>query len=160
MNPQTQVGPLATESILQGIEKQVTDSVSSGSKIEYGGTRTNDIGYFYTPTVLSGVTKGMAVYDEEVFGPVVPIIVFETDEDAIRIANDTPYGLGASIWTTDIEKAKKLIPQIDAGNVFVNTIVKSDPLAPFGGVKKSGFGRELSSYGIKEFVNIKNISIE
>ena len=160
MNPQTQVGPLATESILQGIEKQVTDSVSSGAKIEYGGTRTNDNGYFYTPTVLSGVTKGMAVYDEEVFGPVVPIIVFETDEDAIRIANDTPYGLGASIWTTDIEKAKKLIPQIDAGNVFVNTIVKSDPLAPFGGVKKSGFGRELSSYGIKEFVNIKNVSIE
>ena len=157
---ETNVGPLATESILLGVEKQVADSVSKGAKIEYGGARAKDVGYFYMPTVLSGVVKGMPVYDEEVFGPVIPIIIFETDDEAIQIANDTPYGLGSSIWTKDIERAKKMISKIDAGNVFINDVVKSDPLAPFGGVKKSGFGRELSSYGIKEFVNIKNVSIK
>ena len=158
--PETNVGPLATESIFLGVESQVRDSVSKGAKIEHGGTRAKDVGYFYTPTVLSSVVKGMPVYDEEVFGPVMPIIVFETEEQAIQIANDTPYGLGASIWTKDIEKAKKLIPKIDAGNVFVNSVVSSNPIAPFGGVKKSGFGRELSTYGIKEFVNIKSVSIQ
>ncbi len=157
---ETDVGPLATESILLGVEKQVIDSIALGAKLEHGGKRFGEIGYFYIPTVLSGVKKGMPVYDEEVFGPVMPIIIFETEEQAIQIANDTPYGLGSSIWTKDINRAKKMVSKIDAGNVFVNNVVKSDPTAPFGGIKKSGFGRELSGYGIKEFVNIKNVSIK
>ena len=158
--PTTDIGPLATESIMLGIEKQVNESILQGAKIAYGGKRTGDVGYFYLPTVMTNIKKGMPVYDEEVFGPVMPIILFEEESEAIKIANDTPYGLGASIWTKDIEKAKKIIPKINTGNVFVNNIVKSDPRTPFGGIKKSGYGRELSAYGIKEFVNIKNVSIE
>jgi len=103
------------------------------------------------------VKKGMPVYDEEVFGPVMPIISFKNEKEAIQIANDTRYGLGASIFTSDMKKAKRIIPQIEAGNVCVNDMVKSDPRAPFGGIKKSGYGRELGTYGIKEFVNIKNV---
>ena len=159
LDPKTNVGPLATESIRAGVEQQVNESIAKGAKIEYGAKRFSDKGYFYMPTVLSNVTKGMPVYDDEVFGPVMPIIIFETEEQAIEIANDTPYGLGSSIFTKDVERAKRLVPKIDAGNVFINSVVKSDARAPFGGVKKSGFGRELSDYGIKEFVNIKNVSI-
>ena len=157
--PQTNIGPLATEQILLEVAKQVKKSVALGAKIEYGGKRKDGLGYFYLPTVLTKVKKGMPVYDEEVFGPVWPVISFEDEEEMIKISNDTPYGLGASIWTKDIKKARYLVPKIDAGNVFINGIVKSDPRAPFGGIKKSGFGRELSHYGIKEFVNIKNVSI-
>ncbi len=157
--PQTNIGPLATEQILLEVAKQVKKSVALGAKIEYGGKRKDGLGYFYLPTVLTKVKKGMPVYDEEVFGPVWPVISFEDEEEMIKISNDTPYGLGASIWTKDIKKARYLVPKIDAGNVFLNGIVKSDPRAPFGGIKKSGFGRELSHYGIKEFVNIKNVSI-
>ena len=153
----TDIGPLATEQILLEVEKQVTNSVALGAKILCGGSRREGKGYFYLPTVLINVKKGMPVYDEEVFGPVLPIILFATEEEAIQIANDTPYGLGASIFTSDIEKAKRIIPLIDAGNVCINDMVKSDPLAPFGGIKHSGYGRELSNYGIKEFVNIKNV---
>ena len=153
----TDIGPLATEQILSEVERQVKKSVALGAKIVYGGARGKGKGYFYLPTVMTDVKKGMPVYDEEVFGPVLPIISFKTEEEAIQIANDTRYGLGASIFTKDIEKAKRIIPQIEAGNVCINDMVKSDPRAPFGGVKKSGFGRELGTYGIKEFVNIKNI---
>lgn len=153
----TDIGPLATEQILKEVESQVEQSVLIGAKVVFGGKRKEGEGYFYLPTVLTEVKKGMPVYDEEVFGPVLPIISFTTEEEAIKIANDTQYGLGASIFTSDITKAKRLIPLIDAGNVAINDMVKSDARAPFGGVKKSGYGRELGSYGIKEFVNIKNV---
>ncbi len=153
----TDIGPLATEQILLDVEKQVEKSVSLGAKIVYGGKRKFEKGHFYMPTVMTNIKKGMPVYDEEVFGPVVPIITFKNEIEAIQIANDTRYGLGASIFTSDVKKAKRIIPQIDAGNVCVNDMVKSDPRAPFGGIKKSGYGRELGSYGIKEFVNIKNV---
>lgn len=156
-NKETDVGPLATEQILRDVEKQVGESVKKGAKVVYGGKRKEVKGYFYLPTVMTDVKKGMPVYDEEVFGPVLPIIPFKTEEEAIWIANDTRYGLGASIFTSDMVKAKRIIPQIDAGNVCVNDMVKSDPRAPFGGIKRSGYGRELSDYGIKEFVNIKNV---
>ena len=162
-NKETDIGPLATEQILKEVEAQVEKSVSLGAKIAYGGARREgkglpaQAGYFYMPTVLTGVRKGMPVYDEEVFGPVLPIISFKTESEAIQIANDTRYGLGASIFTSDMEKARRIIPQIEAGNVCVNDMIKSDPRAPFGGVKKSGYGRELGTYGIKEFVNIKNV---
>ncbi len=157
---ETDIGPLALEQILLEVEKQVEKSVSLGAKIVYGGTRRQgkeNKGYFYLPTVMTNVKKGMPVYDEEVFGPVMPIISFKTEAEAIQLANDTRYGLGASIFTSDKEKAKRIIPQIEAGNVCVNDMVKSDPRAPFGGVKKSGYGKELGTYGIKEFVNIKNV---
>jgi len=159
-NAATKVGPLATEQILLDVEEQVKQSVALGAKVLCGGKRPADTGYFYEPTVLSNVKKGMAVYDEEVFGPVLPVITFETEAEAIEIANDTPYGLGATLFTSDLATAKRLIPQIEAGSVFVNGQVKSDPKAPFGGIKKSGYGRELSDYGIKEFVNIKNVWIK
>ena len=158
-DPATDVGPLATEQILFDVEKQVAQSVKKGAKIVYGGSRKKGKGYFYLPTVLINVKKGMPVYDEEVFCPVLPVITFRNEKKAIQIANDTRYGLGAAIFTSDIAKAKRIIPQIKAGNVCVNDMVKSDPRAPFGGIKKSGYGRELSSYGIKEFVNIKNVWI-
>ena len=155
---ETDIGPLATEQILLEVEKQVKKSVSLGAKVVYGGNRKKEgKGYFFLPTVLIDVKKGMPVYDEEVFGPVLPIISFKTEAEAIQIANDTRYGLGASIFTSDMKKAKRIIPQIEAGNVAVNDMVKSDPRAPFGGIKKSGYGRELGTYGIKEFVNIKNV---
>jgi len=156
----TDIGPLATEHILAELEQQVKKSVAKGARVVSGGARLKMKGYFYPPTVLTKVKKGMPVYDEEVFGPVAPIIEFANEKEAIRIANDTPYGLGATLFTSDMARAKHLIPQIEAGNVFVNGMVKSDPRAPFGGVKKSGYGRELSAYGIKEFVNIKNVCIK
>ncbi|NJK71522.1 MAG: aldehyde dehydrogenase family protein [Thermales bacterium] len=117
-------------------------------------------GFFYEPTILSNVSKGMPAYDEEVFGPVAPIITFDSVDEAIKIANDTRYGLGASIWTKDEELAKSLIPRIEAGNVYINTVVRGNPKLPFGGIKKSGYGREFGEYGIKEFVNIKSVVIQ
>ncbi len=156
---QTNVGPLATEQGLLEIERQVNESVKMGAKILYRGKKVGSRGYFYEPTILSNVQKGMPVYDEETFGPVVPIIIVDDAEEAIRVANDTSFGLGATIFTKDIEKAKKLALKIEAGNVFINGFVRSDPRAPFGGIKHSGYGRELSDYGIKEFVNVKNVYI-
>lgn len=155
----TDVGPLAIEQGLKDIARQVDESVALGAKLLCGGHRVGEKGYFYAPTVLTKVTKGMPVYDEETFGPVLPIIVFATEEEAVKIANDTRYGLGATIFTSDMVRAKRLIPHIAAGNVFVNQMVKSDQRAPFGGIKKSGYGRELGVYGIREFVNIKNVAI-
>ncbi len=160
------VGPLATEQILNDIEKQVKDSISIGAKLEIGGKRFGDAGYFYEPTVLTNVKKGMPVYDQETFGPVLAVIIFDDStedrgfSEAMSLANDTEFGLGASVWTKDIALAKKATREIEAGSVFVNTPVKSDPRLPFGGIKRSGYGRELSSYGIREFVNIKSIRIK
>lgn len=159
-DPSTDIGPLATEQILIDVEAQVKKSVRKGAKVILGGARLKMKGHFYPPTVLTKVKKGMPVYDEEVFGPVAPVIEVANEAEAIRVANDTSYGLGATLFTNNMEKAKRLIPQIEAGNVFVNAMVKSDPRAPFGGVKKSGYGRELSAYGIKEFVNIKSVCVK
>ena len=157
--PETHVGPLASEQMLLDIERQVNESVTKGAKILAGGARVGTRGFFFAPTVLSGVQKGVPAFDEELFGPVLPIITFATEDEAIALANDTPYGLGATIFTKNTAKAEKLAARIDSGCVFINSPVKSDPRLPFGGVKKSGYGRELSHYGIKEFVNIKTISI-
>ena len=157
MDEKTEIGPLATEQIMQEVARQVADSVALGASIVIGGARREGAGYYYLPTVLTGVKKGMPAYDQEVFGPVISIVSFETEAEAVAIANDTQYGLGASLHTKDMERARRLVPQIDAGNVFVNKMVKSDIRAPFGGVKRSGYGRELSAYGIREFVNIKNV---
>ncbi len=159
LDADVQVGPLVSQQSLEIIQSQVEKSIALGAKLECGGKRVGEIGYFYEPAVLSNVKKGMPVFDEEVFGPVAPIISFKNIEEAISLANDCPYGLGSSIFTNNIALAKTLAGQIESGAVFINSAVKSDVRLPFGGIKKSGFGRELGSYGIKEFVNIKTVVI-
>ncbi|HEY4520868.1 MAG TPA: aldehyde dehydrogenase family protein, partial [Candidatus Paceibacterota bacterium] len=155
----TDVGPLVNEQALRDVEAQVQSSIAKGARVLTGGKRLERKGYFYPPTVLTHVEKGMAVFDEEVFGPVLPVISFKDNDHAIRIANDNPYGLGATIFSGNIELAQRMAERIEAGCIFINSQVKSDPRLPFGGVKKSGYGRELSHYGIKEFVNIKTVSV-
>ena len=122
-----------------------------------GGEQIRSKGYFYKPTILKNVSPNMRVAQEEVFGPAAPIIIADDEIEAVRLANDSQYGLGGSIWTEDLDKAEKLSRMVRSGIVTVNNVVISDPRVPFGGVKKSGFGRELSRYGMLEFVNIKSI---
>ncbi len=153
----TDLGPLVNASGLKTIDSQVKDSVKQGAEILTGGEQIRSKGYFYKPTVLKNVSPNMRVAQEEVFGPVAPIIVADGEIEAVRLANDSQYGLGASIWTEDLDKAENLPRLIRSGIVTVNNVVISDPRVPFGGVKKSGFGRELSRYGMLEFVNIKSI---
>ncbi len=160
MLPETEIGPIATESGINQIQQQVDTSINMGAKLIMGGRRSKDFeGLFYEPTILTNVNPGMPVFDEEVFGPVIAITTFDNNENLIDLINKSNYGLGASIWTKNIKMAKSLIPKIEAGNVFINKPVRSDPRLPYGGIKKSGYGRELGSYGIKEFVNIKTIVI-
>ncbi|MCF8413689.1 MAG: NAD-dependent succinate-semialdehyde dehydrogenase [Melioribacteraceae bacterium] len=158
-NPNTNQGSLAREDLLLELDDQVRKSIEKGAGLELGGKRCERKGAFYEATVLSNVKKGMPAFDEELFGPVAAIIEAENEEHAISLANDSEFGLGASLWTKNISNAKKLAQHIETGSVFVNGLVKSDPRLPFGGVKKSGYGRELSDYGIKEFVNIKTVWI-
>jgi len=160
LSPQTDIGPLSSKQILKTIEKQVDDSVKIGAKIITGGKKLPGKGYFYLPTILINVTNKMPVYHEETFGPVAVVFIVKDDSEAIKIASDTKYGLGASVWTKNKKRSERFIEELESGSVFVNSIVKSDPRLPFGGVKKSGYGRELSSYGIKEFVNIKTIWVQ
>lgn len=159
MDESNDLGPMAREDLLNDLDRQIRESVKMGAKVLTGGKRLEMSGYYYPATVISGVKRGMPVYEEETFGPAAAIIAAKSDNEAIRIANDTPYGLGASLWTRDMEKAKKMAQSIDAGSVFINGMVKSDPRLPFGGIKISGYGRELSHYGIKEFLNIKTVWI-
>lgn len=153
------IGPLAKKEIRDDLERQVNDAVSKGAKVLVGGKSVNGKGYFFEPTLLTNITKDMAVYYEETFGPVMSLFTVENAEAAIAMANDSEYGLGASIWTKNVELAEKLAAQIESGFVSINGMVKSDPRLPFGGVKKSGFGRELGNYGIKEFVNVKSVVV-
>jgi succinate-semialdehyde dehydrogenase/glutarate-semialdehyde dehydrogenase len=140
-----------------GLEKQVKRCLEMGASLVLGGERN---GNFFTPTILSNISENMPAYREELFGPVFTMIPFESDEEVINMANSSEYGLGATIWSQDIERAENLAAQIDSGCVFINTMVRSDQRVPFGGVKKSGYGRELSSNGIREFVNIKTVWVE
>ena len=157
LSDDTDLGPLVNASGLKTIDSQVKDSVKDGAEILTGGEQIKSKGYFYKPTVLRNVSPKMRVAQEEVFGPVAPIMVADDDMQAIKLANDSQYGLGASIWTEDHDRAEKLSRMVQSGIVSVNNIVASDPRVPFGGVKKSGFGRELSRYGMLEFVNIKSV---
>ncbi len=154
------MGPMARADLLENIENQVNKSVQMGATILTGGTKVDDKSWFYKPTLITDVKKGMPVYDEETFGPVSVVIKAKDPEDAIRIANDTIYGLGASLWTQNIPLAEKLAAKLEAGAVFINGMTKSDPRLPFGGTKQSGYGRELSNYGIKEFTNIKTVWVK
>jgi acyl-CoA reductase-like NAD-dependent aldehyde dehydrogenase len=157
LSDETDIGPLVNRSSLENIESIVRESVENGAEIITGGDRIKNKGYFYAPTIIKNVSPKMRIAQEEVFGPVAPIITVDSETEAIELANDTKYGLGASIWTKDIDKAERYSEQIQAGIVSVNNVVVSDPRVPFGGVKRSGFGRELSRYGMLEFVNIKSI---
>ncbi len=141
------------------LHKQVAESIKRGARRMLGGEVPAGKGAFYPPTLLAAVDKGMPAFDEETFGPVAAVITAKDEADAIRLANDSPYGLGAALWTADRARAERLAAQIEAGAVFVNGVVKSDPRLPFGGIKRSGYGRELSEYGIREFVNIKSVWI-
>ena len=157
LSDDTDLGPLVNASGLKTIDSQVKDSVKEGAEILTGGEQIKSKGYFYKPTILKNVSPNMRVAQEEVFSPVAPIIIAGSEIEALRLANDSQYGLGASIWTEDLDKAERLSRMVRSGIVTVNNVVISDPRVPFGGVKKSGFGRELSRYGMLEFVNIKSV---
>jgi succinate-semialdehyde dehydrogenase/glutarate-semialdehyde dehydrogenase len=158
LDRETSLAPMARPDLVMALKQQVDKSVVMGAKLECGGDIIQ--GNYFAPTLLTGVTNDMPVYKEETFGPVIAVIVVRDEEEAVRVANDTIFGLGASVWTNDNIKGKKMAREIDAGAVFVNGMVKSDPRLPFGGIKKSGYGRELSLHGIKEFVNIKSVWIK
>ncbi len=159
MDPATDMGPMARPDLVEDVEKQVQKSLESGATLVYGGKRPQRPGCYYLPTILRNVRKGMAVYHEETFGPVFSIITVKSEEEAIAVANDSEFGLGGCVWTKDPERGEKIARKIETGAMFVNGITKSDPRLPFGGIKKSGYGRELATYGIREFVNIKTIWI-
>lgn len=157
----TDIGPIARKDLRELLHSQVEKSIEAGAKLLLGGELPSGDGYFYPATVLSDIPKDSPAYSEELFGPVASIIKVKNQEEALQVANDTVYGLGAAIFTRDIEKGKKLAEQyLEAGCCFVNDFVKSDPRLPFGGIKESGYGRELSPYGIKEFVNTKTVYIK
>jgi len=160
MDESTDVGPLATADILSDLENQVRKSVAAGARVLTGGNRIAGDGYYYQPTVLTDIPKGCPAYDEEIFGPVASLFQVGNIDEAISLANDTEFGLGSSAWTNDEAERARFIDEIEAGSVFINGMVASDPRLPFGGVKRSGYGRELSVFGIREFVNIKTVWIK
>lgn len=157
LSDDTDIGPLVSINSLKNMESLVAESVRAGAELLTGGERLNSKGFFYPPTVLKNVSPSMRIAREEVFGPIAPVIVSEDETEAMKIANDSKYGLGASIWTQDLDKAERLSRAVESGIVTVNNVVISDPRVPFGGIKDSGFGRELSRYGMLEFVNIKSV---
>jgi succinate-semialdehyde dehydrogenase/glutarate-semialdehyde dehydrogenase len=159
MEESTQVGPLATPDILEGLDQQVRRSVEMGARVLTGGKRLDRPGNYYAPTVLVNVPKDSPAYCEELFGPVAALFRANGIDEAIRLANDTGFGLGASAWTRDEREQQRLIGEIEAGMVFINAMVASDPRLPFGGVKRSGYGRELSAQGIRELVNVKTVRV-
>ncbi len=155
------VGPQARKDLQLDLQRQVDESVEKGAEPLMGGKIPESKGYFYPPTILTNVKKGMPAYDEEIFGPVAAIITAVNEDNAIEIANDTNFGLGAAVFTKDISRGELIAAKkLQAGSCFVNDFVKSDPRLPFGGIRQSGYGRELSAYGIKEFVNIKTVCVK
>ena len=155
----TNVGPLARDDLRDALERQVAESKGMGAEALVGGERVNGRGYFYAPTILDGVTDAMPAFREETFGPVAALIRARDADHAIDIANHTEYGLGAALWSRDLAAAKEMARRIEAGSVFVNGLVASDPRMPMGGVKRSGYGRELGRHGIWEFTNIQTVRI-
>jgi succinate-semialdehyde dehydrogenase / glutarate-semialdehyde dehydrogenase len=156
----TEIGPQARTDLRDDLHKQVVGSVAKGAKLLLGGEVPPGHGSYYPPTVLTDVRKGMPAYDEELFGPVASIIKARDEADAVRIANDSIFGLGAAVFTKDIARGERVARELEAGCAFINTLVASDPRLPFGGIKEAGYGRELGSYGIKEFVNIKTVYVK
>jgi len=157
--PGTDVGPQARADLRDGLHAQVEASRARGARVLTGGRPPDGPGAFYPPTVLTAVEQGMPAFDDETFGPVAAVVRARDDDDAVALANASPFGLGASIWTRDDARAERLAARIEAGSVFVNRVVQSDPRLPFGGIKRSGYGRELAEYGLREFVNVKSVSV-
>ena len=155
----TDIGPLVNYNQLLSLDIQVKKSIKQGAKVLYGGKIINNKGYFYMPTLITNTNNKTAVIKEETFGPVMPIIKVKDDREAIKEANNTEFGLGASIWTENRKKAEDYAKEIEAGAVAINSVVRSDPRMPFGGVKASGIGRELSRYGLLEFTNVKSVVV-
>jgi succinate-semialdehyde dehydrogenase / glutarate-semialdehyde dehydrogenase len=155
MDLQTDIGPMARPDLVDQIEKQLYESIRMGAKLLLGGKRHPNHPLIFEPTLITHITDDMPVIKEETFGPISVVIPFETTDEAIQLANNSHFGLAASVWTNDLEKAKYVAAQLEVGGVFVNSMTKSDPRLPFGGIKNSGYGRELSTFGIKEFMNIK-----
>jgi succinate-semialdehyde dehydrogenase/glutarate-semialdehyde dehydrogenase len=157
LRPDTEIGPQARADLRANLHRQVEESVRRGARLLLGGEVPEGPGFFYPPTVLAAVGEGMPAFDEEVFGPAAALIRVRDEAEAVRVANASRYGLGASVWTADPARGERLARDLEVGSVFVNALVKSDPRLPFGGVKRSGYGRELSEYGLKEFVNVKTV---
>ncbi len=157
LDPATTIGPIARDDLRDGIHDQVERSIAAGAKLLLGGRKVDGPGFYYQPTVLADVRQGMAAFDEEVFGPVAALVVAEDADDAIRLANASEYGLSSNIWTRDLHQARALARRIEAGGVFVNGFSASNPRIPIGGVKRSGYGRELSHFGLREFTNAQTV---
>ncbi len=157
--PETQVGALVNESALVELEAQLAQSVAQGAEVLCGGQRLPGPGCFFAPTVVKGVRPGMRLADEEVFGPIAPVLTVADEDEAVALANSSEFGLGGSVWTADLVRGERIARLIESGTVFVNSITKSDPRMPFGGVKNSGLGRELGRYGLLEFVNVKGVNV-
>ena len=159
-DPATQMGPLMSAKAVEEMDNQVQATITAGARLVTGGKKIDGPGAFYAPTILAGVTIEMPAFTEEIFGPVAAVITVKDADEAIAVSNDSQFGLSASLWTNDTDRAKQLATQLEVGSVFINGMVKSDPRLPLGGVKRSGFGRELYSFGIREFVNVKSIWIK
>jgi succinate-semialdehyde dehydrogenase/glutarate-semialdehyde dehydrogenase len=159
LDPVTEVGPLANEQILQGVDAQVKATIAAGAKLLTGGNRIDRPGFYYEPTVLVDVPPNSPAAREEIFGPVAAFFRVRDAREAIAVANDSPFGLGASVWTQDVNEQALFASALDVGMVFFNSMVASDPRLPFGGVKRSGYGRELGAEGIREFVNMKTVVV-
>jgi succinate-semialdehyde dehydrogenase/glutarate-semialdehyde dehydrogenase len=155
----TEIGPLAMEQILNGVHDQVQKSIAAGAKLLTGGNRIQGAGFYYEPTVLADVPRESPAYREELFGPVASVFRVRDNAEALEMANDSVFGLGASVWTNDAKEQELYVSELEAGMVFINGMVASDPRLPFGGVKRSGFGRELGATGIREFMNTKTVWI-
>src|SRR5712692_2165658 len=155
----TKIGPVARKDLRETLDQQVQQSIQQGARVLIGGKAREGKGYFYEPTILTNVSPEMTVFKDETFGPVAAVIHARDADHAIELANDSKFGLGSNLWTRNLEQARKLAAQIEAGGVFINGMTASDPRLPFGGVKRSGYGRELSSFGIQEFVNVQTVWI-
>jgi succinate-semialdehyde dehydrogenase/glutarate-semialdehyde dehydrogenase len=159
LEPATDVGPLARPDLVDDLRRQVDESVADGAVVATGGFDVDRPGCFVRPIVMTGVTPDMAVFREETFGPVAAVVRVSDADEAVAVANDSDFGLGASVWTSDLERGKQVASRVDSGMVFVNSIVFSDARLPFGGTKRSGYGRELGEYGIREFVDVKSVAV-
>jgi len=159
MAEDTDIGPLARPDLREEVHDQVERAVADGATLRAGGHALGGTGYFYAPTVLTDVTPGTVAFEEEIFGPVAAIVKADDVNHAVQLANDTPFGLGGAVFTTDLEQGEAVALRLECGCAFVNGMVKSDPRLPFGGIKTSGYGRELSRFGVHAFVNVKTVWI-